>query len=215
MTWSPATNERALALIERYPDLRGRVHFIISLYQGDEPDEDYIDRIRAQADAAGLPFHMISDRVASVRGTDSRGRPVFTNRDVLANADFVTYLPIWEGFGNALLEAVAARVPVVTTTYLVYKTDVMITGLRTVEIRDRYDEEGYLVIPDSALESIRHLLTHPADRDEITEANFQIARREFGLGVLREKLRQLLTVYGDEIRASRQRLAKAKQRYSV
>ncbi|MFW5783506.1 MAG: glycosyltransferase, partial [Spirochaetota bacterium] len=121
----------------------------------------------------------------------------------------------WEGFGNALLEAIAARVPVVTTTYLVYKTDVMITGLRNIEIRDRYGEDGLLVIPDDALDSIHYVLTHPKEREEITETNFRIARNEFGLNVLREKLQGLLGVYGDEIRASRQRLAKGKQRYSV
>jgi len=200
---------------ERYPELRDRVHFIISLYQGDEPDENYIEQIRSQAQAAGIPFHMISDRVASVRGTDAEGRRIYTNRDVLAHADFVTYLPIWEGFGNALLEAVAAKVPVVTTTYLVYKTDIMITGLRNIEIRDRYDEDGHLVIPDEALESIHHILTHPEERASMTESNFRIARREFGLDVLRAKLEQLFDVYGDEIRASRQRLAKGTQRYSV
>lgn len=201
--------------VERYPEFRDRVHYIISLYQGDEPNENYIEQIREQADAAGIPFHMIADRVASTRGTDEQGRPVFTNRDILANADLVTYLPIWEGFGNALLEAIAARVPVITTTYLVYKTDVMITGLENIEIRDRYGDDGLLVIPDSALDAMHHILTHPDARREMTDANFRIARSEFGLNVLREKLDGLLSVYGDEIRASRQRLSKSKQRYSV
>ncbi|MFP4113124.1 MAG: glycosyltransferase [Spirochaetota bacterium] len=201
--------------VERYPEFRDRLHYIISLYQGDEPNENYIEQIRALAEAVGLHFHLISDRVASRRDTDDQGRRIFTNRDVLANADLVTYLPIWEGFGNALLEAIAARVPVVTTTYLVYKTDVMITGLRNIEIRDRYGEDGLLVIPDDALDSIHYVLTHPKEREEITETNFRIARNEFGLNVLREKLQGLLGVYGDEIRASRQRLAKGKQRYSV
>lgn len=201
--------------VERYPEFRDRMHYIISLYQGDEPNENYIEQIRDRADAAGIPFHMIADRVASTRGTDERGRPVFTNRDVLANADLVTYLPIWEGFGNALLEAIAARVPVITTTYLVYKTDIMITGLQNIEIRDRYDEDGLLAIPDSALDAMHHILTHAEARREMIETNFRIARSEFGLGVLREKLEGLLAVYGDEIRASRQRLSKSKQRYSV
>ncbi|MFW5788937.1 MAG: glycosyltransferase [Spirochaetota bacterium] len=201
--------------VERYPQFRDRMHYIISLYQGDERNENYIEQIHDQADAAGIPFHMIADRVASTRATDERGRPVFTNRDVLANADLVTYLPIWEGFGNALLEAIAARVPVITTTYLVYKTDIMITGLQNIEIRDRYDEDGQLVIPDSALDAMHHVLTHPEARREMTETNFRIARSEFGLSVLREKLEGVLAVYGDEIRASRQRLSKSKQRYSV
>ena len=49
----------------------------------------------------------------------------------------------------------------------------------------------------------------------MVEKNFEIARREFGFSALREKLDRLLSVYGDEIRASRQRLAKSKLTYSV
>ncbi len=202
-------------LIVRYPEFRDRIQYIISLYQGDEPNVNYIEQIQEQAERVGVPLHLISDRVASVRGVDSAGRRLFTNRDVLVNADLVTYLPIWEGFGNALLEAVAARAPVVVTTYLVYKTDIMPSGIENVEIRDRYDDAGDLVIPETALESIHYLLTHPDYRQNLVEQNFQIAKTEFSLDVLRDRLNKVLAVYGDEMRASRQRLAKSKRHYSV
>ncbi|NBF40264.1 MAG: glycosyltransferase, partial [Spirochaetes bacterium] len=202
-------------LLRRYPEYRGRTHYIVSLYQGDEPEEDYIREISEAAERNGVPLHLISDRVASVRGTDAEGRRLFTNRDVLANADLVTYLPIWEGFGNALLEAVAARVPVVTTTYLVYKTDIMTSGLENVEIRDRYDEHGELIIPDEALDEIHYLVTHPGERRARVERNFEIGRAEFSLSRLSERLEAVLADYGDEIRASRKRLRKTKARYSV
>ena len=104
---------------------------------------------------------MISDRIAARRGTDSKGRKIFTNRDVLVNADLVLYLPIWEGFGNALLEAFAARIPVVTTTYLAYKTDIKVMRFDNIEIRDIYDDEGRLVIPDRSVDEMHYLLTHP------------------------------------------------------
>ncbi len=202
-------------LIVRYPEFRDRIQYIISLYQGDEPNENYTEQTQEHAESVGVPLHLISDRVASVRGEDSGGRRLFTNRDVLVNADLVTYLPIWEGFGNALIEAVAARAPVVATTYLVYKTDIMPSGIENIEIRDRYDDVGNLVIPETALESIHYLLTHPDYRQDLVERNFQIAKTEFGLNVLRHRLNKVLAVYGDEMRASRQRLAKSKRHYSV
>jgi glycosyltransferase involved in cell wall biosynthesis len=202
-------------LLARYPEYRDKVHYIISLYQGDEPDYDYIDTIKSTAAAAGIPLHLISERVASVRGRDEQGRKLYTNRDVLAHADVVTYLPVWEGFGNALLEAMAAKVPVVTTTYLVYKTDILPTQIRNVEIRDRYDDEGRLVIPDHAVDELVHLLRRPEDRRERVEHNYRVAKEEFGLKTLRRKLSRILEDYGDEIRASRKRRAKAGARYSV
>ncbi|HUX13684.1 MAG TPA: glycosyltransferase family 4 protein [Spirochaetia bacterium] len=202
------------ALGDRFPHYRDRLHYIISLYQGDEPDENYVDEIRALSAQLGVQIHFISDRVASVRGQDGEGRKLYTNRDVLVNADLVTYLPIWEGFGNALLEALAARVPVVTTTYLVYKTDIKVIGVRNIEIRDRY-EEGRLVIEDDVLDSIDDVITHPEERAELVEENFETAKREFGLQTLSDKLSEVFAAYGDEIRASRMRIRKSKARYSV
>ncbi len=201
--------------IRKNQDLAPRVRYIISLYQGDEPNQNYIEDIHRRAEQLGVPLDLISDRVASVRKSDESGRKLYTNRDVLANADLVTYLPIWEGFGNALLEAIAARVPVVTTTYLVYKTDIMTTGLRNIEIRDRYDAEGVLEIDDGTLDAMRYMITHPEERRGIVDENFRIARGEFGIQRLEERLEHILTEYGDEIRASRKRISKSKARYSV
>jgi glycosyltransferase involved in cell wall biosynthesis len=134
---------------------------------------------------------------------------------VLVNSDLVTYLPMWEGFGNALLEAVAALVPVVVTTYLVYKTDIKGSGIDCIEIRDRYDDEGYLQIPDAALEKIHHILNDQEARERMVNTNFKSLSREFGLPVLEQKLAELLDDYGDEIRASRRRQKKNSLIFSV
>ncbi len=199
----------------RFPEYRGRVHYIISLYQGDEPDHDYIGRIQQRAEEHDVPIHLISDRVTATRGTNADGKKTYTNRDVLAHADFVTYLPVWEGFGNALLEATAARVPIVVTTYLVYKTDIMPTGFQNIEIRDRYDTGGRLVISDDVLDAIAHVLTHPEQRRDMVDHNFALASRDFGFLLLTERLEALFEEYGDEIRASRKRRIKRSAHYSV
>jgi glycosyltransferase involved in cell wall biosynthesis len=200
---------------EAYPELRDRLQYIISLYQGDEPDDFYVEEIKRLAEHRGVRLHQISDRVAAVRGANKDGKKTYTNRDVLANADLVTYLPVWEGFGNALLEALAARVPIVTTTYLVYKTDIKVAGFRMIEIRDTYDENGRLVISNKVLEDTYYILTHPEKRAEIVEKNYTIGLEEFGFETLRVRLEEVIESYGDEIRASRKRLRKSMARFSV
>jgi glycosyltransferase involved in cell wall biosynthesis len=202
-------------LISRHPSLRDRVQFIVSLYQGDEPDKSYIEEVRRFSEIKGIPLHLISDRIAAVRSENPEGEKLYTNRDVLANANLVTYLPVWEGFGNALVETIAARIPLVITTYLVYKTDIMGIGLNNIEIRDNYDREGRLIIPDHALDDIYHFLTHPDERRAMTESNFEIASHCFGYDTLRTKLKGVLSDYADEIKASRKRLKKSKISYSV
>ncbi len=202
-------------LLDKYPSIADRVHFVISLYQGDEPDENYVEEIRRLAKLRNVNLHLISDRVTSERTTDDQGRKMYTNRDVLANADIVTYLPVWEGFGNALLEAIAARVPVVTTAYLVYKTDIKLSGFANVEIRDDYDEDGRLIIPERAVDETYRLITNAGQRESVVEKNFRIGKREFGFKTLRNRIEFVLGDYGDEIRASRRRIEKGKLPYSV
>lgn len=197
------------------PDLAPRIQFIISLYQGDELDGSYIDDIRSLADRLGVRLHLIAERVASRRDRDAEGRKLYTTRDVLVHADLATYLPIWEGFGNAFLEAVSCRVPIVTTTYLVYKTDIQVAGFRVPEIRDNYDRDGQLEIPEEILMEMRKILTDRKYRDEIAEHNFVIGRKEFGFETLTRGLLGLLDDYSDEIRASRRRLAKSLASYFV
>ena len=202
-------------LIQKHPELRDRIQYIISLYQGDEPDQDYIRDITGMTKRHGISLRLISDRISAVRGTNGKGEKLYTNRDVLLNADLVTYLPIWEGFGNALLEATAALAPVVITTYLVYKTDIKPTGLANIEIRDFYDAHGRLIIPDQAIRQIHFLLTHPEAKRDMVETNFAIAAKEFSLDTLKMRIDHVLRDYADEIRASRKRVKKSKMLYSV
>ena len=199
----------------RYPELMRRLHLIISLYQGDEPDENYISQIKSLAEKYEVPLHFISDRVASARGTTDEGKKLYTNRDVLANADFVTYLPIWEGFGNALLEAVAARVPIITSTYLVYKTDIRIHDFKMIEVPDNYNDENELVIPDSALDKTYEILNDKKLRDKMVEKNYQIARKYFGFDTLKKCLLRLFDDYSYEILASRKKIQKSREEFSV
>ena len=178
-------------------------------------DEGYIERIKTLAKERGVSLHLISDRVASVRGMDENGRKLYTNRDVLINADIVTYLPVWEGVGNAFLEAVACRVPVVVSTYLVYKTDIKNAGFESIEIRDDYDNRGNLIIPDDVYHRIHEVLFNAERRSIMVEKNFNIGKLEFGFRALGNKLDHLLESYSDEIKASRRRLEKSKTNYAV
>ena len=199
----------------RYPEVKERIKFIVSLYQGDELDDSYIKEIRDLAVSEGVDLHLISERVSSIRMLNEKGERLYTSRDILVNANIATYLPKWEGFGNAFLEAVSCRVPVVVSTYLVYKTDIKGSGFDNIEIRDDYDDNGLLEIPDSVLDEIHLILNDSEKIYKMVSGNFEIGKKEFGFDMLSAKLNGLLESYSDEIRASRRRLQKSKKSYAV
>jgi mannosylglucosylglycerate synthase len=199
----------------KYPELKDRIKFVVSLYQGDELDDSYVAGIQTLALNEGVDLYLISDRVSSVRKINADGERIYNSRDVLLNADLAIYLPRWEGFGNAFLEAVSCRIPVVISTYLVYKTDIKGAGFNNLEIRDNYNEDGLLRIPESILSDIHTILNNSKKRIQMTDRNFEIGKMEFGFDMLTDKLNTLIDSYSDEIRASRRRLQKSKKNYAV
>jgi len=200
---------------QKYPEVKKRIKFIVSLYRGDELDISYAEEIEDLAISLDVDLHLISDRVSSVRKINKEGERLYTSRDVLLNADIATYLPKWEGFGNAFLEAVSCRVPIVISTYLVYKTDIKGFGFNNIEIRDDYNEDGLLNIPESTLDDIHYILNNSRERIQMINNNFEIGSAEFGFNKLSEKLNNLLDSYSDEIRASRRRIQKSMRNYAV
>ena len=111
-------------------------------------------------------------------------RPVFAFWDAYAAADLVTYPSRYEGFGNALLEAVLYRRPVVVGRYPVFVRDIAPLGFRFVEVGD--------TITEATVEDVRALLDDPDARREATELDYELARRHFSYEVLRERLEALV-----------------------
>ncbi len=199
---------------KKYPGLASRIKFIVTLYPGDEEECRYPQKVEEAAREVGVDLNLIHRRIRAERKIEE-GVKYYTNADVLVNADLVCYMPRWEGFGNSLLEAFAAKVPVVTSTYLVYKTDIKGSGVRPVEVRDRYDREGDLIIEDEVADEIYAVLTDPLNRKLRVDVSFKSAAVEFGFTKLDDSLCTILEAMKDEIHASRKRMQKSQQSYYV
>ena len=81
-----------------------RYKLAISHDAGDEGFE-YQHMLEELAREEGVELLFIGDRVSEVRQLDRYGRKMYTLWDLYPHADLVTYPSIYEGFGNALLEA--------------------------------------------------------------------------------------------------------------
>jgi len=143
----------------------------------------YQERLRAYAMAKGVDLRFAADRVARTRGR-AGGRKVYSLWDAYLHADLVTYPSAYEGFGNALLEAVWMRRPVVVGRYPAYLIDIRPLGFRFVEVGARVDRE--------VVSGVLRFLRDPDYAREATRANYRIAARHFGYPRLKSVLREAI-----------------------
>ena len=146
--------------------------------------EDYAERVREFAHLLDVHVRFEADLVGAARGTTADGRRVYTLDDVYPKADLVTYPSSIEGFGNAFLEAVYYRRPIVVNRYSIYEIDIRPHGFRVVEF-DNY-------VSRATIEETRRLLEHPAVGAEWAETNYALARRHFSFAVLERRLTAVL-----------------------
>ncbi|HHB12181.1 MAG TPA: glycosyltransferase [Chromatiales bacterium] len=172
--------EHAIMLLRRLGNPRCKL--VISHDAGDE-GKDYLRQIQELAQDENVELRLISDRVSEVRQYDGQGRKMYVLEDLYPHADFVTFPSLYEGFGNALLEAIYFRKPVLVNRYDVFARDIQPKGFRLPVI------DGF--INRQAVEEVRRLIEDAEYREEVTAYNYRLAQRYYGYSVLRYSLQSL------------------------
>jgi glycosyltransferase involved in cell wall biosynthesis len=173
--------EHAIELVRR---LGIPAKLVVSHAGGDE-DGDYQQRVHEFARLLDVPVRFESEIVGSRRDRTADGRPVYALADVYPQADLVTYPSSIEGFGNAFLEAIYYRRPLVVNRYSVYEIDIKPKGFRVVEF-DNY-------ISESTVREARELIQDPARARELADVNFDLACRHYSFKVLEKRLGALVS----------------------
>jgi len=176
--------EQALYLIERLNV--PKVKLIISHSLSDE-GPDYYEWIKEAAARQRVPVHFIHNRVRHGRAYTEDGKKLFTLWDVYPHVDLITYPSLYEGFGNAFLEAILFKKPLLVNRYSVYIVDIEPKGFDVVAI------DGYL--SNTAVRQVEEVLRDPERRRRMVERNFELGRKYFSYRVLRRGLGSLLTSF--------------------
>jgi glycosyltransferase involved in cell wall biosynthesis len=160
---------------------------LITSPAGDE-GLDYLVGLEKLAESLGVGLRYAADRFAP----NHEGKPVapaHSLNDAYQAADLITYPSSYEGFGNALVEAVFYGVPVVVNRYPVFMSDIRPLGLRFIEI------DG--AITNQTVSDVRNMLANPRRRAAIARHNFDIARNLLGYPYLRRRLARLIKDLGE------------------
>ncbi len=172
--------ELAIELVRRME--MPQVHLFITHSATDE-GLDYWHWLQREARLMHVDLQLI-DYLVDVQRRMANGHKIYSLWDAYIHADFVTYPSLYEGFGNALLEAIYFKKLTVVNRYPVYNADIRPLGFEFVELNGFVD--------DDAVDMVKALLADPAEAQRRAEKNYEIAREHFSYRVLEEKLRQLL-----------------------
>jgi glycosyltransferase involved in cell wall biosynthesis len=182
--------EHSIELVSRLRQKDMKARLVISHASGDEGSH-YERRVRDYAELMKVNTLFVSDSIGEKRGKTKNGRKIYSLSDVFPHADLVTYPSAYEGFGNAFLEAVYFKKPILVNTYSIYLHDIKPKGFKVIEMDDYIKKETVNDVVD--------VLNNTSRRREEVDFNYRIAKRYYSYAVLRRKLRFILTdFFGEE-----------------
>jgi glycosyltransferase involved in cell wall biosynthesis len=174
--------EHAIDLVKNLNDSRCKL--VISHEAGDEGLE-YAEYLREEARERGVDLRLFSIFMRDPWSDNKKIKSEYTLLDVYPCADFITYPSLYEGFGNAFLEAIYFKKPILINRYAIFVRDIEPKGF------DLIGMNGFLA--KKTTEKVREVLNFKERRDQMVEHNYKIARRYYSYSILRRWLNTLMT----------------------
>lgn len=175
--------QRAVRLVELLGDKRYKL--VITGSSGDE-GYAYEGMLRSKIKDAGIEALFIRDILDDTRSIVN-GQKRYALWDAYAHADFITYPSEYEGFGNAFIETMYFRKPLLVNRYTIYVSDIAPTGVEAIEINTRVTQE--------TADAVHDLLNDPARVKQMVDHNYEVGRKHFSYETLQSKLEHLLASF--------------------
>ena len=169
--------EFTLELIKRLNHKKYKL--VISHEAGDEGYE-YVERIKRVAGRDGIQVRFVDKMVGDPFAQPSAGKDRFSLWEVYQAADFITYPSLYEGFGNAFLEAIYFKKPILVNRYKVFIEDIEPKGFKLVSMN------GYLT--DDVVRQTANILNDKQRRKEMVNHNYRLALEHYSYASLRKQL---------------------------
>ena len=191
--------EWAIDLVRGLRNNRNKL--VVSHEAGDEGLE-YAEWLKEYACEFDVDLRLVSIKISDPLSKNGKGKGKYSLWDVYPYADFITYPSIYEGFGNAFLEAIYFKKPILINRYATFVRDIEPLGF------DLAVMDGFL--SKKTVINVKEILESSKRRKAMVTNNYQIATRHYSYSVLRNQLTAILkTFFGDSVGA-----LSSKARYS-
>ena len=152
---------------------------LISHSSGDQ-GSSYAKYLQTYADMMDVKVIAIADRINHQRGRTKEGEKVYSLADIYQLSNLVTYPSTVEGFGNAFLETIYYRRPIVLSTYEIFRTDIEPKGFNVIGFGDFITEE--------TVKQTHKVLDNPELAEQIVDRNYELGRRYYSFRTLEYRL---------------------------
>jgi len=182
--------EHAVELVKALDDPAYKL--IITHEAGDEGYE-YVDWLKSYAAGQSVDIRFVATNIETPCPGDVNKNSTYSLWDVYAFADFVTFPSLYEGFGNAFLEAIYLKKPILINRYSTFVKDIEPLGFRLAVM------DGFL--SQKTIVDVKNILSSPERKKSIVNHNYAIAARSYSYALLRNKLDIIMKdffMYNDE-----------------
>lgn len=173
--------ETTLEIITQLNDPRCK---LVVPHDVDDEGWEYYRWISAKCEKLDIDIRFTHDIVGDPLINNFDPASEFSLWEVYEAADMITYPSLCEGFGNALLEAIYHKKPIVLNRYEIFVADIEPKGFDII----KFDQK----ITDETISQIRTVLTDETRKREMVETNFRLAKQFYSYDLLSEKLSELI-----------------------
>lgn len=178
--------------IELVKELKDPCYKLLVSHEAGDEGFGYLDWLKLYAQEHGVDFRLLKTKISNPLNKNNKTENGYSLWDVYPHADLVTYPSSKEGFGNAFLEAIYFRKPLLVNRYATF-------------IRDIEQNDFDLIVMDGhitkeVVKKVKNVLRSPKRRERMVNRNYDIAKRNYSYSILRNRLNSILIrFYGEKV----------------
>lgn len=162
---------------------------VISHENGDEGIE-YAEWLESYAFERRVDLRMVKTEITNPWINNGKNQTEYSLWDIYPNAELISYPSLCEGFGNALLEAIYFKKPLLVNRYPIFVRDIEPKGFNLAVM------DGFL--SNKTIQKVREILESPTRREKMVNLNYEVASRHYSYSVLRNQISTIMNDFFSE-----------------
>ncbi len=162
---------------------------VISHENGDEGIE-YAEWLESYAFERQVDLRMVKTEITNPWINNGKNQTEYSLWDIYPNAELISYPSLCEGFGNALLEAIYFKKPLLVNRYPIFVRDIEPKGFNLAVM------DGFL--SNKTIQNVKEILESPTRREKMVNHNYEVASRHYSYSVLRNQISTIMNDFFSE-----------------